>query len=511
MATPTFGADTEAVQTAGSSIVLPVPTHAEGDLLVAVIRSQQNNSSTDLSSAGWTRIGPAFVASSNDYRIIGFWAKVAGASEPSSYTFAGQTSSTRIVGKMLVLPKVGGVTPAVDAISSTYGGAPTGLISRTSLVTTRPDTLILALHGNEVISPNSSTPTGTPSGWTQRGLVPSAAGTTGTRTTLWLGSKVQTDAGSSGNIDVTWASVSGPAAQAVAFYIPEPSEPTSLEVEVTDGEGGSDPAQVWFYDGEDKIAVTQIMTIPPGLRAFTVSEMEAMIADDETVYWAHRGGSADWPEMTMRAYTNAVWRGARALEISVHRSSDGVWIMSHDANLTRVTATDHVISSTASGTLLGVPVDTPTTGGVIGRLEDVLETYPDLLLIVDNKPNAQISTFLNLLKTVPNWQEHVIVKFDGQYGKATGEAAKAAGFKTCAYLYANNYAAHLDSIDPYTDYHGMEHGADQTVWDAVLAKGKPVWGHVCQTLTQANAAISKGASIVQCAGVKAIIPALNTV
>ena len=41
-------------------------------------------------------------------------------------------------------------------------------------------------------------------------------------------------------------------------------------------------------------------------------------------YVAHRGGSRDWPEMSMAAYRAAVGLGVDALEISLARTSDGV-------------------------------------------------------------------------------------------------------------------------------------------------------------------------------------------
>lgn len=38
-----------------------------------------------------------------------------------------------------------------------------------------------------------------------------------------------------------------------------------------------------------------------------------------------------------------------------------------------------------------------------------------------------------------------------------------------------------------------------------------MWGHICSTLAAADMARAKGAKIVQCSGVKAIVPALNTI
>ena len=52
-------------------------------------------------------------------------------------------------------------------------------------------------------------------------------------------------------------------------------------------------------------------------------------------YCAHRGGSRDFPEMSLYAYGQSALVGYPALEISLARTSDGVWFGLHDASLDR--------------------------------------------------------------------------------------------------------------------------------------------------------------------------------
>src|SRR4051812_22954579 len=54
---------------------------------------------------------------------------------------------------------------------------------------------------------------------------------------------------------------------------------------------------------------------------------------------AHRGGSDDWPEMSLYAYQQSIAHGYQALEMSVARSADGVWFGLHDATLDRTSGT----------------------------------------------------------------------------------------------------------------------------------------------------------------------------
>ncbi len=52
-------------------------------------------------------------------------------------------------------------------------------------------------------------------------------------------------------------------------------------------------------------------------------------------YSAHRGGSANEPEMTLEAYEVSAKRHFGALEVSLARSADGVWFGLHDQTLDR--------------------------------------------------------------------------------------------------------------------------------------------------------------------------------
>lgn len=735
MAVPSIVATStaSATDTASTSLTINVPgSPIEGDSLVVFLRHQTAISSTSWSSAGWTSVGPAFEADSSGKRVVSILTKKYHEGDPTSYTFSGvelDTGSPRRIGSMFLIRSDGDIT--INSSSPSYGGASvTNGRTAESWNTTSDECLLLFCGTNEVTSGNASNPTTTPSGYIEQVNEATSTNTTISRTCLWVGSKSQATAGSTGDASITWSYVAGANAVAIALHTTEvisgPTElpvitdsaygyiasksgpqtltlpaipvgswvilalhqshtysdgimvptwtpilePTTMNtrrvsiyatiydgsgsvdiswsasttsagwvlvwgtgsstvadwligepelrsqygsaprnwarcpsvnvstsqglalaiafeatnaienpdevlsydngfnelvyrpqggvlnsrietiwvgskevlsgptgittvlyqnpqdsnglglhivipssavdtIDVENGEG--DSVEAWLWDGSTELALSQIMAIPANKRSFTISQMDAMIANNETVYWAHRGGSADWSEMTMRAYTNAIWWGAKALEVSCRQSSDGVFIMSHDNTMERTTADTSTISTTNSSLLLGVPVDTPITGGVVGRLEDLLEAYPDIIILADRKAQGNMTNFFNMLKTVPDWQEHVIVKFDGQWDKTTGSTAYAQGFKTCAYLYDTNYADHLESILPYVDYLGLNYNASQTIWDEFVSTGKVLWGHVCPNQSTANTAIAKGASIIQCSGVKAIIPRINSV
>jgi glycerophosphoryl diester phosphodiesterase len=58
---------------------------------------------------------------------------------------------------------------------------------------------------------------------------------------------------------------------------------------------------------------------------------------DRPIAFAHRGGSALWPENTLLAFRGAIELGIRELETDVHLSRDGKVVVFHDRRLERTT------------------------------------------------------------------------------------------------------------------------------------------------------------------------------
>lgn len=504
MSAPVIVSSQQAINAAGITLTFTKPSGLQaGDVLLAALRSQSPASTLDWTCSGFSRVGPAFLSASASQRVTGFYRYVVTdpATVPASIVFTINGSAQRNAGALMLIRGSGEPVDVDSFFNSTLGNAITNGREIVSYNTTHADTLILVMGGNEIVSPNATLPTTTPIGHSLVQSVTTSESTAVSRTVCYVTSKVQAAAGATSVADLAWASASSAVAMSIALYAP-------VIIPVAEDSTGAD-LTVSVFNGTTETDVSIVQALP--YESYSITEMEADIAAGKKVYSAHRGGSADWPQMTMRAYTNAVWHGAKILEVSCRSSSDGVFVMIHDNTTDAVTATSYTVSSTNSSTLLGIAVDTPTTGGVLGRLEDILEAYPNFVIIADHKAQGSAQGFLDKLKQVPDWQNHVILKFDGQYDKATGSLAHDQGFKTMPYLYEANYAAHLDSILPYTDYLGLNYDASAPVWATFVATGKTLWGHVCATTANANAAIAGGAKIIQCSGVKAIIPKINTV
>jgi glycerophosphoryl diester phosphodiesterase len=113
--------------------------------------------------------------------------------------------------------------------------------------------------------------------------------------------------------------------------------------------------------------------------------------------YAHRGASAVLPENTMAAFRRALHDGANALELDVHRTSDGHFVVCHDADGIRTAGVAEEVHRSplrrvlewdvgARFTALGGDRDLIGEGHRIPTLEEVLTDLPPVPISVDLKP-----------------------------------------------------------------------------------------------------------------------------
>jgi hypothetical protein len=221
---------------------------------------------------------------------------------------------------------------------------------------------------------------------------------------------------------------------------------------------------------------------------------------------AHRGGSADWPEETLFAYGNCVaWNSDLALEISVWRSSDGVWVCSHDQNTSRVFGSSFDIPTSTWASMSGL---TTTVGGKpIAKLTDVLDAYAtgNRVIFIDNKGTQDLPGFLTLLNGYGGPARFVIKNF---YTNATIAAwATTNGFESWGYWFpADTAGGNLNATTAgrWTML-GIEFDDTSAIWSQALGYGKPVLGHIIATTTQAAAATGLGATGLMVSGVQEVV------
>ena len=123
------------------------------------------------------------------------------------------------------------------------------------------------------------------------------------------------------------------------------------------------------------------------------------LSNTNPLVFAHRGGCALGPENTIAAFDLGRQAGADGFELDVHLSADGVVVVCHDGTLERTTDSAGALNARTADDLgrvdaghrfLDAAGGFPFRGLGIGvpTLSNVLERYPDMLLIIEMKENS---------------------------------------------------------------------------------------------------------------------------
>jgi glycerophosphoryl diester phosphodiesterase len=139
--------------------------------------------------------------------------------------------------------------------------------------------------------------------------------------------------------------------------------------------------------------------------------------------YAHRGASAERPENTLPAFERAVECGADALEMDVHLTRDGHFIVSHDETGLRMTGArvrwndidladaqrldagwGFVESSTGVRPYAGMGITIPT-------FEHVVQAFPGVHINVDIKHEGAVPKMLELVRRLGAEERITIASF----------------------------------------------------------------------------------------------------
>ena len=336
-----------------------------------------------------------------------------------------------------------------------------------------------------------------PAGATARLLASAAHGTKDNKMAAWTleGGAVVADGLADVSTTESWSAVrvvlGGPGGADGAATNPPAAWARVTLTEAAGGGGGEaldgTTVSLWF-GGEKTRAGVSIM--PYGARSAS-----ALKERKSGIVVGHRGmsGAGDVVEHTMAAYTRAVECGVDALEISCHRTSDGVWLASHDSTLARLGGPSTPIRDTTwaqvQAAFAGRPEALPVT------LKDYLAAYGAThVTIFDPKTEmARSDEYLALLK---DYKDRVVVK---AFADASWLFAKVkqAGWATWGYAYARNRGQNWypDFVQGTNlDFLSMEWDASDDVWSPLVATGKPVIAHIPASVAQAAEGTRKGAA-----------------
>lgn len=277
-------------------------------------------------------------------------------------------------------------------------------------------------------------------------------------------------------------------------------------------DGKGNVAKVFYKNAAGVIRTPRaIVPIPDGYKS-----VDDMLSHRE-FYWSHRGGSGSYPEHALWSYTQSVIRRFGGLEVSLARSSDGVWFGLHDQDINRSSG---VTGQPNANAMTWAQIQTyQIVIGATGaprpymRIEQILNAYgKSHVLILDPKYEVNnTSALLDVLKafygTDAEANKHVIMK---SYGVGSGgfrNTVVSRGFKTWGYFYHTDSTGYVTNA-PNWDIIGLNFDADQSYWDQLMAAapGKRVVAHILPTNSSVVQARAKGATGFQCAGVAQISP-----
>lgn len=237
------------------------------------------------------------------------------------------------------------------------------------------------------------------------------------------------------------------------------------------------------------------------------------------MYSAHRGGSADWPQHSLRAYTQSVYRGYPCLEVSIQRTLDGVLVCNHDPS----------INGIVYGGVSGLPDISAMTWADITnyqirppdrhlergpepflRLVDLLDVYGEShIFMIDPKniSSTHYSSILDLLDS-RGGPDRFLGKWVGS-NLTWSNALKARSYDSWGAFFSSDWTPGSGFNSSWADQWtmlGLNYDASQAHWDEILATGKKIIGHICPDEASVEMARSKGAVGFQVSGIDLVDP-----
>jgi glycerophosphoryl diester phosphodiesterase len=233
---------------------------------------------------------------------------------------------------------------------------------------------------------------------------------------------------------------------------------------------------------------------------------------------AHGGGSDDWPEWSFEAYKNAVGYGVDALELSLARTSDGVWFGLHDRTLDRTSGTtgfvasEHTWAEVSAHRISAAQTHDPSQPAQpYMRLQQLVDAY-----------GSSHSIFIDPKYANPRHYPELFTLMEGLVGDPTqtfvakgyfssvewARAAHAKGYATWGYYYGADLEKDPGALaGTQSDWSllGLDYGASAADWKAIRGFGKPVVAHILPTKAAAAEAQAKGADGLMISGVREVL------
>jgi glycerophosphoryl diester phosphodiesterase len=104
--------------------------------------------------------------------------------------------------------------------------------------------------------------------------------------------------------------------------------------------------------------------------------------------YGHRGASARVSENTLPAFERALADGANALELDIHRTADGHFVVAHDPDGRRLAGAAECIAEVRLDRVKGWRLGVGADAAEVPTLGEVLQAFPGVPMSIDHKPDA---------------------------------------------------------------------------------------------------------------------------
>lgn len=121
----------------------------------------------------------------------------------------------------------------------------------------------------------------------------------------------------------------------------------------------------------------------------------AYLDNDRPIAFAHRGGTTEAPENSLRAFRDAYDLGFRYLETDVHATSDGILVAFHDDDLERTCGEKRTIAGSTRAQLASARL---AGTDPIPLLDELLDEFPDARLNIDCKADQALEPLIRTLR-----------------------------------------------------------------------------------------------------------------
>lgn len=499
----------------------PVPVNvpatngpAVGDWMIAVIHTTAQNATVHNTAppadSGWIQIlAPSLLSS----RILQVYAKRRTATDPNTWTFTQATFGTALAD---VIWGSGGTTDVTTWLKGAFSkGANLTTQTTPGVSGTVTNSLAISIQAEATSATETDVMT-VDSPFTK--LYWTIVTGSGPINSLLIASRTMAADGATGDaVSRNWPNSTGNRGSFMLVIPPAPDTVTpitKLSAKMSDGAGNILNVGLTIMDESAKeVALAKIEPVYGG------TFVPDLVRTDRVWWMAHRGGSADYQEHSLRGYVQSAIAHADVLEASIVCSSDNVFFLAHDPTADRTSSSvagqNWLFSEHTAAEIEALVQDLPNRGDTrfttapymrLTALVDQWAKSHTLMLDFKNCTTAQRTRGYTYIQTIPDYRNRIMGKFYTT-GTVIADEFHAIGCLVWGYSYTadvdNGVAA---ATAAKWDFLGLEYTATQATWNTMLAiaNGKKVLGHICPNAAAAQQAVARGAKALQVSGVNSV-------